>query len=102
MDEVEAGQEARARRREEAWIGDAVLALFVREWLLGQREIGREDRTEAYTFFTSNAFLNTFGEPTGVEAQLGRLYAREGREAAFAFIEEHWVPVFRKRWRRRR
>ena len=29
-------EERLTREREEAWIGDAVLALFVREWILKQ------------------------------------------------------------------
>ena len=30
--------EALTREREEAWVGDAVLALFVREWILREKD----------------------------------------------------------------
>ena len=70
--------------RERAWIGDAVLALFARSWVL--RELGRMDG-DWFTRLTSNDFLSAFGAPTRVEARIGDLYRREGLEAAFAWME---------------
>lgn len=83
----------RERILEEAWIGDAVLSLFVRSMIL--REDGRLDG-EKCVRMTSNRFLNCFGEPSKVEAELGRIYGREGLTAAFSWIEQTLLPVFRK------
>ena len=57
------------QEREEAWIGDAILALYMREWLL--REKGRIDG-EAFIRATSNDFLRVKRNPTAVEAEIGR------------------------------
>jgi dsRNA-specific ribonuclease len=77
----------------EAWIGDAVLALYARLKIL--REDGRVDG-EKCKRLTSNQFLATFGEPTKVEAEVGRVYEREGLEAAFRWIEQHLLPLFER------
>lgn len=87
-----------AEVRHEAWIGDAVLSLFVRSWIL--REHGAMDG-ERLTAFSSNAFLSTFGNPTEVEAGIGRIYERDGLAAAFAAIEEKLLPVFLAQEKRR-
>jgi len=84
--------------RESAWIGDAVLALFARSWVL--RERGSMDG-EWFTLMTSNDFLSAFGAPTRVEAEIGRLYREEGLEAAFAWMEAELVPLARKRLAKR-
>jgi len=80
--------------RERAWLGDAVLALFAREWVLRER---RSMDGEWFTRMTSNDFLASFGNPTAVEAQIGSLYRSDGLTAAFAWIEAELVPAFRKR-----
>jgi hypothetical protein len=90
--------ERRKQLLEEAWVGDAVLALFARERIL--REDGRMDG-EKFTRMTSNQFLSAMGEPTAVEAELGRLYQREGLAAAFQWIETKLVPLFQKHEQRR-
>ena len=89
--------------REEAWIGDAVLALFVREWLLtvSSRETSVAQRTAIFELFVSNQFLSSFGEPTRIEAEIGRLYQTHGLSAAFASIEKNLLPRFLKRARKR-
>ena len=79
------------REREEAWVGDAVLALYVREWSL--REKGGLDGG-MFIRFTSNGFLRTMGNPTRVEAEIGVVYRERGLQAAFAHIEEKLRPVF--------
>lgn len=84
--------------RNAAWIGDAVLSLYVREWIL--REHGAMDG-ERLTAFTSNHFLSAFGNPTEVEAEIGAVYERDGLAAAFAAIEERLLPVFLAQERRR-
>lgn len=79
--------------RQDAWVGDAVLELYVRSWVL--RHHGRVD-AEMKTRFTCNQFLNCFGNPTKVEADIGIVYQREGLEAAFSWIREHLEPLFVK------
>ncbi len=81
------------QEREFAWIGDAVLALFAREFVLRER---KQMDGEWFTRLTSNEFLSTFGNPTRVEASIGRLYREKGMEAAFAWMEAELLPVFRK------
>lgn len=81
------------RLRENAWIGDAVLELYVRSRIL--REHGRVD-AEMKTRFTCNQFLSCHGNPTAVEAEIGVVYQREGLEAAFAWIRDHLEPLFLK------
>ena len=58
------------KEREEAWVGDAVLALYVREWIL--KEKGEMDGG-MFVRFTSNEFLKSKGNPTSVEAEIGRV-----------------------------
>jgi hypothetical protein len=89
VDEIE-------RLREEAWIGDTVLALFVRAWLLGasNQEMSLAERAALFELFTSNQFLSTFGEPTRVEAEIGRIYQSGGILEAFSFIETKFLRRF--------
>ena len=82
------------QERESAWVGDAVLALFAREWV--SRERNSMDG-EWFTRLTSNDFLSAFGNPTRVEASIGKVYREQGLSAAFDFIETEMVPLFRKR-----
>jgi dsRNA-specific ribonuclease len=79
--------------REAAWVGDAVLALFARQFVLRER---KSMDGEWFTRLTSNDFLSAFGNPTRVEASIGTLYQSEGLEAAFAWMDENLVPLFRK------
>lgn len=87
-----------AALRNDAWIGDAVLSLFAREWILRDQERMDGDRLAA---FTSNQFLSAFGNPTAVEAEIGRLYAAKGLAAAFAEIEARFLPLFLAQEKRR-
>lgn len=84
--------------RERAWIGDAVLALFARSWVL--RERGKMDG-DWFTRLTSNDFLSAFGNPTRVEARIGDLYRSEGLEAAFAWMEAEFIPLLLKQMAKR-
>lgn len=88
MDELE--------KRTKAWVGDAVLALYAREWILRQKDIAVEARAEVFKAMTSNQFLSAMGQPTQVEADIGVVYEDEGLEAAFAYMEERLLPVFKK------
>ena len=79
----------RAQILDEAWLGDAVLALYARERIL--REAGVLDGPQADRM-TSNQFLSSFGEPSEVEAAIGRVYQSHGLAAAFVFIEARFLP----------
>ena len=68
-----------------------MLALWARLHIL--REDGVLDGAK-FLRMTSNQFLAAFGEPTAVEAQIGRAYRDGGEAAAFAFIEEKIAPLF--------
>ena len=85
--------------REEAWIGDAVLSLFSRQYILRQTGgMGQEE----FAAMTSNAFLSAFGPPTRVESRIGQVYQAEGLEAAFGFIERAFLPLYLKQKKNRR
>lgn len=85
--------------RERAWIGDAVLALFARTWVL--RERGRMDG-DWFTCLTSNDFLSALGPPTEVEARIGTIYREEGLEAAFAWMDQELIPRLKKQMARKK
>ena len=91
-------KDAIREERERAWIGDAVLALFARSWVLRERGVMDGDW---FTRLTSNDFLSAFGQPTRVEARIGDIYRREGLEAAFAWMEAEFIPLLRKQMARR-
>ncbi|MFR1412305.1 MAG: hypothetical protein ACLSUW_08415 [Akkermansia sp.] len=83
------------RLRIEAWVGDAILALYVREWILAEEGAinGR-----LFVEFTSNDFVRRTGNATGVEAEIGRMFKAEGLEAAYAWIEQNLRPRMEERW----
>ncbi len=84
--------EALMLEREEAWVGDAVLALYMRKLIL--KEQGVMDG-EMFVRCTSNDFLRNIGNPTSVEAQIGRVYEEFGLQEAFDWMEHQLLPVFR-------
>ena len=77
----------------DAWIGDAVLTLYARLRILNQD--GGVDG-EKCRRMTSNQFLSVFGDPTQLEAQLGRVYTRDGLQAAFTWIDVKLMPTFQR------
>lgn len=83
----------------EAWLGDAVLALFARQWILDT--LGRTDG-EIQGLITSNQFLSRFGNPTAVEAGLGRIWLAAGLDATLAEIRATMLPAMIHHLRRRR
>jgi len=91
-----------AEKRTKAWIGDAVLALHAREWILKQSDIAVKERAAVFKQMTSNQFLASLGEPTAMEAEIGVIYEAEGLQAAFEFIESKFLPVFEKQRRKAR
>lgn len=84
--------------REQAWIGDAVLGLFARQWIL--RTYGSMD-SELFAGLTSNQFLACFGNPTAVEAEIGKIYQTSGLDAAFAHMETELLPLFQRQQKNR-
>lgn len=91
--------ENRAIILRQAWIGDAVLTLFARRWILS--ETGSIDG-ERSVRMTSNRFLNSLGQPDEVEAQIGRIYEADGLQAAFTWIEAQLLPMFKRQEGNRR
>ena len=86
------------REREQAWIGDAVLGLFSRRWILENE--GTMD-AEMFARMSSNHFLSALGNPTSVEAKIGRCYQKGGIEAAFELIEKDIMPLFKQQEKKR-
>jgi 23S rRNA maturation mini-RNase III len=80
--------------QEQAWVGDSVLELVMRQWVLEQK--GCLDMA-VKTQLTCNAFLSTLGHPTKVEAHIGRLYLSSGLDAARTWIMENVLPEYLKR-----
>jgi hypothetical protein len=88
----------RTKEQAEAWVGDAVLLLYAREYIL--RNGGRVDGEKCIRM-TCNQFLACFGEPTSVEARLGRVYQEGGLQKAFEWVETTLLPLFEKHEARR-
>lgn len=78
---------------EDAWLGDAVLALFARQRILAA---GQGIDHEKAVRLTSNKFLSILGEASEVEARIGVLYKDKGLDAAFSYIESEIEPLFLK------
>ncbi len=85
-----------SEKKDYAWLGDAVLSLFAREWLLKKTALNFAVRTEEFVAMTSNQFLKSIGEPTAVEAKIGKIYHEDGLESAFHWIEKELVPLYEK------
>src|SRR5438445_12742336 len=88
-----------ARTLEEAWIGDAVLTLYARLRILQEDQVIDGPKSIR---MTSNQFLATLGEPTEVEARIGRVYTNDGLAAAFVFIQNQIMPLHEKQEATRR
>ena len=86
-------------KRTFAWVGDAVLALFARRWILQQTNISSKERADVFQAMTSNEFLSHFGEPTQIECDIGILFENKGVAEANNYIETHLLPSFIKRRR---
>ncbi len=78
---------------EQAWIGDAVLSLYARSHILAA---GGGVDSAAFERMTANRFLAALGDPSSVEAEIGRAYETGGLPQAFAWIEEHLMPLYRR------
>ncbi|MEM9398831.1 MAG: hypothetical protein AAF984_01365 [Verrucomicrobiota bacterium] len=82
--------------RELAWVGDAVLALYARQWILKSEYRAEGIRARIFSRMTSNQFLSSVGEPTRVEAEIAYVYQTQGMEKTFEHIESNLLPVFKK------
>ena len=70
-----------------------MLALFARQFVLRERD---SMDGEWFTRLTSNEFLSAFGNPTRVEASIGKIYLEGGLDAAFVWMDANLIPLFRK------
>ena len=87
------------REQEKAWIGDGVLELYARSWILKNHGT---ISGEMVIRMTCNQFLANTGNPTEIEARIGEIYETEGLDAAFSWIEETLLPLFQKQEKNRR
>jgi hypothetical protein len=85
--------------RELAWEGDAVLSLFARQYILRTRH-GVD--AQAFSALTSNQFLSQWGQPTRVEAEIGRHFHEHGLAATLTMLEAKLIPLFEKQQARLR
>jgi len=91
--------DAKALLLRQAWLGDAVLTLWARRWILA--ETGAIDGPRSVRM-TSNQFLGSIANPDEVEAEIGRIYEARGLEEAFQWIEANVLPMFQRQERNRR
>lgn len=98
---MKAAKKSEAMRREQelAWIGDTVLDLFARTWILENHGTVCGDMLRR---MTSNQFLACFGNPTSVEAKIGSIYRDGDLAAAFEWIKSEILPLFEKQEKNRR
>ena len=91
-------------KRNYAWVGDAVLALFARRWILQQAKSTStsKERADLFQAMTSNEFLSHFGEPTQIECEIGMLFENEGLTKANHYIETQLLPNFIKKQRQKK
>lgn len=90
-----------AKERDDAWIGDAVLSLYARSWILENGHQFPQDKTELFCSMTSNQFLSALGQPTRVEADIGKRYQQSGYLAAKEWMDTHLLPLFLKQMKNR-
>ncbi len=91
--------DAMRREQELAWIGDTILDLYARTWILENRGTVCGETLRS---MTSNQFLACVGNPTSVEAKIGKTYQDEGMNAAFQWIAVELMPLFEKQEKNRR
>ncbi len=82
--------------RDLSWIGDALLSLFAREWILqNEAQLGGM-RADLFRDLTNNQFLSAIGQPSQVEARIGAAYRAGGLPAAQKVFDETLAPLFLK------
>lgn len=82
--------------RDLSWIGDALLSLFAREWILKHETQLGGMRVDLFRDITSNQFLSALGSPSVVEARIGDAYRSGGLPAAQKYFDDAIAPVFLK------
>lgn len=82
--------------RDLSWIGDALLSLFAREWILQNGAQLSGTRADLFRDMTCNQFLSAFGQPSVVEARIGAAYRSGGLPAAQKYFDETLAPLFLK------
>ncbi len=85
-----------------AWIGDAILALYARKWILKQSSIQAKERASVFQSMTTNEFLSHWGEPTQVESRIGKIFEEDGFEKAMHYIEANLLPIVIKRQKQKK
>ncbi len=88
--------------RDLSWIGDAVLGLCAREWIIENEARLGANRTDLHRDLTSNRFLAVLGPPTVIEARIGDAYRSGGLPAAREVFDTRIVPVFLKQLAKRK
>ncbi len=99
MDDLPALPRDPAELQRKAWLGDAVLALVARRWIL--EEHGQLS-ARLFEDLTSNAFLGSVGNPTRIEALIGLLFERGGLAAADEYVRAKILPLYLQQQRNRR
>ena len=79
-----------------AWLGDAILALYTREWLLEAPLPKGCDPQQVFPLVTSNQFLSGIEEPTRFEARIGKAYKNGGLAEAVAILDAELKPRLHK------
>ncbi|MGB8168682.1 MAG: hypothetical protein WCF18_14390 [Chthoniobacteraceae bacterium] len=87
--------------RDLSWIGDALLALFAREWIMAHEAQLGAPRAELFRDLTSNQFLSSFGPPSVVEARIGEAFRAGGLPAAQGYFDSTLLPAFQKQQAKR-
>ncbi|MEO0416681.1 MAG: ribonuclease III domain-containing protein [Verrucomicrobiota bacterium] len=83
-------EEEKRQLQTEAWIGDSVLGLFVRRLIVAE---DGDLNGEKYARYTSNKWLSHLGDPTEVEAEIGRVFEAKGLDAGFEHIRTKILPI---------
>ena len=84
--------------QELAWLGDAVLGLYARMVILEKKSDAFEKYTEKFQKITSNDFLLRLGQPTEVEAKIGKIYKEDGIDKACDWLDKHLLPFVQKEY----
>jgi len=87
--------------RDLSWIGDALLSLFSREWIMENETRLASARAELFRDMTSNQFLSALGVPSVVEARIGDAYRTGGLAGAREYFDANLVPLFLKQQAKR-
>ncbi len=88
--------------RDLSWVGDALLSLFAREWILENEARLGAVRADLFRDLTSNQFLSALGVPCVVEARIGDAYRTGGLAGAQHYFDTELVPLFLKQHAKRR